>query len=66
MLGPARKRFSINVSLWSGARSSSLDDDFQISLTVLRLFCYCHFVIRQDHGFGSPREPHQLPRLLYA
>ena len=28
----------------SGARSSSLDDDFQISLTVLRLFCYCHLV----------------------
>ena len=24
--------------------------------TVLRLFCYC-----QNHGFGSPREPHQLP-----
>ena len=22
------------------------------------LCCYCHFVVRQDHGFGSPREPH--------
>ena len=24
--------------------------------TVLRPFCYC-----QNHAFGSPREPHQLP-----
>ena len=27
---------------------------------------FCSFVIRQDHGFGSPREPHQLPVLLSA
>ena len=24
------------------------------------------FVIRQDHGFGSPHEPHQLPGWLCA
>ena len=55
-----------NVRLWTGARSSSLGDNFWISLTALRLFCYSHFVIRQDHGFGSPREPHQLPGWLSA
>ena len=54
-----------NVSLWTGVRSSSLGDNFWISLTALRLFCYSHFVIRQDHGFGSPREPHQLPGWLF-
>ena len=43
------------VSLWTGARSN-----LWISSTALRLFCYCHFVIRQDHGFSSPREPHLL------
>ena len=53
-----------NVSLWTGARSSSLGDNFWISLTALRLFCYSHFVIRQDHGFGSPYEPHQSPGWL--
>lgn len=30
-------------------------------LNRLRLFCYCQFVIRQDHGFDSLREPNQLP-----
>ena len=55
-----------NVRLWTGARSSSLGDNFWISLTALRPFCYSHFVIRQDHGFGSPREPHQLPGWLSA
>ena len=30
------------------------------------LFCYCHFVIRQGHGFGSTSEPHQLPGWLCA
>ena len=30
------------------------------------LFCYCHFVTRQGHGFGSTREPHQLPGWLFA
>ena len=50
-----------NVSLWTGARSSSLGDNFWISLTALRLFRYSQFVIMQDHGIGSPREPHQLP-----
>ena len=45
-----------NVSLWTGVRSSSLGDNFWISLTALWLFCYSHFVIRQDHGFGSPRK----------
>ena len=29
--------------------------------TVLRLSCYC-----QTHGFGSPREPHQLPSWIYT
>ena len=24
--------------------------------TMFGLFCYCHFVIRQDHGSGSPSE----------
>ena len=33
----------------------------RIRLTVSGLFCYCHCVIRQDHGFGSPSEPHRLP-----
>ena len=42
-----------NVSLWTRVRSSSLGDNFWISLTALRLFCYSHFVIRQDHGFDS-------------
>ena len=42
------------MSLWTGTRRSSLGDK-------LRLFCYSHFVIRKDHGLGSPREPHQLP-----
>ena len=32
-----------------------------ISLTALRLFLYCYFVIKQDHGFYSPCEPHQMP-----
>ena len=45
-----------NVSLWTGVRSSSLGDNFWKSLTALWLFCYSHFVIRQDHGFGSPRK----------
>ena len=27
--------------------------NFWISWKVLRLFCYCLFLIRQDHGFGS-------------
>ena len=45
-----------NVSLWTGVCSSSLGDNFWISLTALWLFCYSHFVIRQDHGFGSPRK----------
>ena len=53
-----------NVSLWTGVRSSSLGDNFWTSLTALRLFCYSHFVIRQDHGFGSPRQSHQLPGWL--
>ena len=35
-------------------------------LTVFKLFCYCHFVIRQDHGFGSPHESHELPGWLCA
>ena len=30
------------------------------------MFCYCHFVIRQDHGFGYPHEPRQLPGWLCA
>ena len=53
-----------NVSLWTGVHSSSLGDNSWISLTALRLFCYSLFVIRQDCGFGSPREPHQLPGWL--
>ena len=32
-----------------------LDNSFWISLTVFELFCYGHFVIRQDHGYGSSR-----------
>ena len=36
----------------------------RIRLTVFGLFCYCHCVIRQDHGFGSPSEPHRLPGWL--
>ena len=55
-----------NVSIWTGARNFSLGDNFWISLTALRLFYYSHFVIRQDHGFCSPREPHQLPGWLSA
>ena len=57
-----------NVSLLTGARISFLGYRFLISLTVFGLFCYhcCHFVIRQDHGFGSPSEPHQLPDWLCA
>ena len=47
--------FSINASLLTGARIPFLDTSFWISLTVFELFCYCHFVIRQDHGYGSPR-----------
>ena len=38
------------------ARMASCKNDFLctlISLTALRMFCYCHFVIRQDHGFDS-------------
>ena len=46
---------SINASLLTGARIPFLDNSFWISLTVFELFCYCHFVIRQDHGYGSPR-----------
>ena len=38
----------------------------RITLTVFGLFCYCHFVIRQDRGFGSPSEPHRLPGWLCA
>ena len=38
-----------------GARIPFLDNRFWISLTVFELFCYCHSVIRQDHGYGSPR-----------
>ena len=53
-----------SVSLLTVARSSSLGNSFWISLTVFGLFCYCHFVIRQDHGFGSAHEPHQLPGWL--
>ena len=52
------------VSLLTGARISFLGDSFlNKGLTVFGLFCYhcCLFVIRQDHGFGSPSEPHQLP-----
>ena len=48
------------MSLLTGARSSSLGNSFRISLKVFKLFCYCHFVIRQDHGFSSSHEPHQL------
>ena len=33
------------MSRWTGARSPSVGNNFWISLTVLRLFCYCHFVI---------------------
>ena len=36
------------MSPWIGTRSSALGDNFWISLTALRLFCYCYFVIRQD------------------
>ena len=35
------------------------------SLATVLLFPLC-IVIRQDHGFGSPREPHQLPGWLSA
>ena len=52
------------MSLLTVARSSSLGNSFLIRLTVFGLFCYCHFVIRQDHGFGSAHEPHQLPGWL--
>ena len=34
-----------------------LGNNFWISLTVLWLFCYCHFLIRQDHSFGYPPFP---------
>ena len=36
-----------------GLERSSLGYNFWVRLTALRLFCYCHYVIRQDHGFGS-------------
>ena len=60
--------FKENVSLLTGARNSFLRYRFLISLTVFGLFCYrcCHFVIKQDHNFGSPSEPHQLPDWLCA
>ena len=38
----------------------------RITLTVFGLFCYYHSVIRQDHGFGSPSDPHRLPGWLCA
>ena len=55
-----------NVSLLTGTRISFLCYWFSISLTcsvwtVLLSLCQLHFVIMQDHGFGSPSEPHQLP-----
>ena len=54
------------MSLLSVAGSSSLGNSFRISLTVFGRFCYCHLVIRQDHGFGSPHEPRQLPRVGFV
>ena len=54
-----------NVSLWTGGRGMVpplIGNSFHNSLAVLRLFCHCHFVIRQNHGFCSPCEPHQLSR----
>ena len=45
------------IQFLTGAPISFLGNNFWISLTVIRLFCYCHFVIRPDHGFRYPREP---------
>ena len=41
-----------------------LSNDNLVITFELRLFCYCYFLIRRDHSFGSPREPHQLPVYL--
>ena len=71
-LGQCKKeKFSSNDNMtefadWRGGEALSLavarvtdllcGNNFWINLTFLRLFCYCHFVIRQDHSFCSPRE----------
>ena len=33
---------------------------------MFELFCYCHFVIRQDHGYGSPRTNRHEPAASFC
>ena len=50
------------MSLLTGARSFSLGNS-GISLTVIGLFCYCHFVINQDSGL--PKTISHFPSLAF-
>ena len=47
------------TALWL-SQDCWLSNDYLVITYELRLFCYCYFLIGQDHGFGSPLQLHQL------
>ena len=49
-----------------GAGIRDQDPPFQTLSSLSTVLLLPQFVIRQDHGFGSPHEPHQLPGWLCA